>query len=173
MCTPAPASPRSPQSAGGAPASQSEDDPPPLPEFLRAALEEIYSDCDREIAGLGIGCWVHGECCDLERRDHVLFASSVEVAYVLEKHTERMEPSGRKCPFWVRGKCTERERRPLGCRTYFCDPRFRDALEAIHERRLRRIRKLAEAHGFPPDYGPFVAWIRRLRSQDRASGSPP
>ena len=77
-----------------------------------------------------------------------------------EKHPGGHDPASRLCPFWREGKCTERERRPLGCRTHFCDTRYRDQLEAIHERHLGRIRAIANEQSLPWDYGEFVKAIR-------------
>ncbi|MEM7236169.1 MAG: hypothetical protein AAF517_28655, partial [Planctomycetota bacterium] len=56
--------------------------------------------------------------------------------------------------------CVERERRPLGCRTYFCDPEYRDETEAVYEELHREIQSLAERYGIPYRYEPFVAALR-------------
>jgi Fe-S-cluster containining protein len=133
---------------------------PNFPRDARMELEAIYRDVDAATRSLGVGCWARGDCCDFDRCDHVLYASSVELAYVREKHPEAFPAHDALCPFWKEGKCTERERRPLGCRTYFCDRRYRNELEALHESHYRRIRDLAARLGLAWAYAPFVASLR-------------
>lgn len=135
--------------------------PERLPEAARIALEAIYRDVDSEVRSLGVGCWVRGDCCDFDRSDHRLFATSIEVLHVREKHPRPLGIEGKLCPFWKEGLCTERERRPLGCRTYFCDARHREPLQALHERCHVRLRRIAEAHGLRWSYEPFVTAVRR------------
>lgn len=132
----------------------------PLDPSLRDDLEALLRDLDREIASIGAGCWQHGACCDFERSGHVLFACELEIAYVREKHPTPFPPDSRLCPFWREGRCTERERRPLGCRTYFCDRRYRALFEALHEKYLALISCLARRAGLPRGYRPFVEALR-------------
>lgn len=135
---------------------------PSLPREVRQALEEMYLRVDREIERLGLVCAACGDCCDFEHQDHLLFATSLEVAYACEKppppQTLRSE---KHCPYWQGRLCTLRDRRPLGCRTYFCDARFREQLYEIHERYLADIRRIAERAGFPADYAPFPQSVRK------------
>ncbi len=132
-----------------------------LPAGAREALEAIYRRVDREIESTGVACWLRGRCCDFDTSEHVLFASSVELAHVREKHPERFEPGGTLCPFWKDGLCVERERRPLGCRTYHCDRGYRGRVEAIHERYHGEIRAFAERFDLAYLYEPFVPALRR------------
>lgn len=135
-----------------------------LPPALRDELEEAYRELDAEVRSLGVACWARGDCCDFERSDHRLYASTVEIAYVIEKRGNAIEAEGGRssklCPFWKEGKCTERERRPLGCRTYFCDRRYREPLEALYEKYHRRLQKLAERYALDWRYEPFVEAVR-------------
>jgi hypothetical protein len=126
----------------------------------REVLEAIYRDVDREILECGVRCERRGDCCDFRRRGHRLYASSLEIAYVKERHPAPFPSGNVLCPFWKGGACAERERRPLGCRTYFCDPRYRRQLEEIYERYHRRIRQACEGHAIPYRYEPFVAALR-------------
>ncbi len=139
---------------------------PPLPGPVRSEIESIYRDLEAEIRALGVGCWARGDCCDFERCDHKLYASSLEVAYVKEKHPKPFPLDGVLCPFWKEGKCTERERRPLGCRTHFCDRRYRTQLESLYEKHYRRIRGLAAKLEIPWSYRPFVNALRDARAED-------
>lgn len=140
-------------------------EPPTLSPRLRRALEAIYEELNSEVAALGVTCWVRGVCCDFERADHRLYASSLELAYVLEAHDGPLPFSGRLCPFWKEGQCTERERRPLGCRTYFCDERYRDRLEALYEKYYSRLKATAEKEGFDWSYGEFVEGLKDAREE--------
>jgi len=134
--------------------------PKRLSDAARAELEAIYARVDEAIRATGAVCILRGDCCDFPRQEHRLWASSVEIAWVREKHPSPFPPRDELCPFWKEGLCTERERRPLGCRTYFCDPRTRDATEAVYERFHEEIRALADRHGLPYRYEDFVAALR-------------
>lgn len=136
---------------------------PPIPDDLKRELEAVYAELSRDVDALGVGCWIRGDCCDFDRMDHRLYASSLEVAYVLEKHPEPLEDRGSLCPFWREGKCTERERRPLGCRTHFCDRRHRVQLEAMHERMYARLRSAAARSAYEWRYDLFVDALRACK----------
>lgn len=134
-----------------------------------AELEEIYRHVDREIQACGVVCWMRGVCCDFEKSDHVLYASSLELEYVRRAHPEAFAPGSSLCPFWKEGRCLERERRPLGCRAYHCDESFRDRTESLHEEALRRIQDLTRRAGVEWSYRPFVDSLRAPRG-DRDPG---
>ncbi|MEM8713472.1 MAG: hypothetical protein AAGG01_21210, partial [Planctomycetota bacterium] len=57
--------------------------------------------------------------------------------------------------------------RALGCRTYYCDPTLKDALEATHERLLGEIREIERDLDYPATYAPFPALLA-----DRGVGEP-
>ncbi len=133
---------------------------PTVPPEAFEALKKIYDDVDQEIQASGVACWVRGLCCDFEKTDHVLYASSLEIAYVREIHPEPFEGGSCLCPFWKDGRCDERTRRPLGCRTYFCDEKYRDQLEAIYEKYYRQITEVATQYSLEWSYQPFVKVMR-------------
>jgi Fe-S-cluster containining protein len=126
----------------------------------REALEALYREVDAEVASTRAVCWLRGDCCDFEHSEHVLYVSSLELAYVREGHPEPFAAGSVLCPFWKGDLCTERRRRPLGCRTYFCDPAFREELERIHEKYHARLKRIAEEHDLEYRYEPFVAVLR-------------
>ena len=134
-----------------------------LPRPLETRLRSLYQELDREVRSLGVGCWVRGDCCDFDRSEHRLYASTVELAYVKEKHAEVFPSDSALCPFWKEGKCTERERRPLGCRTYFCDTRYQEPLQELYEKYHHQISLLAREHGFHWHYQPFVSALRSAK----------
>jgi Fe-S-cluster containining protein len=152
--------------------------PEPLPPPLAAAIERLYAELDARVRALGVGCWVRGDCCDFERSEHRLYASTIEVAHVIAKHGSGLAADGapprdaaaaKLCPFWKAGKCTERERRPLGCRTYFCDPRFREPLAALYEEYHGRLRSLAREWRVPWEYAPFVSALRARGAEETSA----
>jgi Fe-S-cluster containining protein len=144
--------------------------PPGPTAFLE--LEKLYREVEREVLSLGVGCWARGDCCDFSRFDHKLMASSLEIAYVKEKHPGRLDAGSSLCPFWKAGKCTERERRPLGCRTFFCDRRYRGILEDLHAKYYLRLRQIARSHPCPWGYEPFVDAVCRPEGPCVGSGLP-
>ena len=131
----------------------------PSPEARAAAfaeLEALYEEVDEWVAGGRPVCLARGVCCRFEEAGHELWATALEADYCAARHPEppRPEAPGR-CAFHVEGRCTAREGRPLGCRTYFCDDRTTEPLQELHERMLGRIRELERRHGYAPTYAPF------------------
>ena len=116
---------------------------------------------DEELAPHVHLCEVRGVCCDFRSADHRLYASELEVRYALRLREARGEPVPRTddpllCPFWRGGLCTARDERPLGCRTYFCAPSWRERGEALHEHYHRKLQGITEDEGIPYRYGPWV-----------------
>ena len=132
-----------------------------LSETASRELAEIYARLDAAVAATGVRCFLRGHCCDFTKADHRLFASSVEIAYVREAHPAPFSPGSPLCPFWRDGLCHERERRPLGCRTYFCDEVRGGDAAALYERFHAEVRDLADRHGIEYRYEPFVDALRR------------
>lgn len=141
---------------------------------LLSAVRQVYQELDHELAPHQHLCLRRAVCCDFPRSDHVLFATDVEVHYLLDRHGPRPLPEtdARLCPFWQDGLCTARETRPLGCRTYFCDPSWRDRGPELHERYHRRLVRLGEQFGVPYRYAPWVERLRSLAALERASLDP-
>ena len=142
------------------------------PEMKAAAfarLEAVYAELESLLAAVRPVCIARGVCCHFEEADHVLFATALEADYAAAKHPVAPPPAaGGRCPYHVKGRCTAREGRPLGCRTYFCDTRFSDALEATHERFLTEIRRIERELDYPAVYAPFPELCR-----DRGIGLEP
>ena len=132
---------------------------------LRAAafarLKNLYAELEDLLSAVRPVCIARGVCCKFEEADHVLYATGLEADYALAKHPDPPEPEAEgRCPYHRGGKCSAREGRPLGCRTYYCDPTLRDALEATHERCLTEIRALERDLGYPARYAPFPEMLR-------------
>ncbi len=151
---------------------------------IRALYQELDDEIDRsassvlsEMANEGRTqsslCLLRGVCCDFRVADHRLYATGVEVAYALETRDVAAPEVGDDttlCPFWADGLCTARHERPVGCRTYFCDPRWQETGHALHEEYHRRVKEIGESAGFAYEYGSFVAMARA--STDGPSRAP-
>jgi len=131
-------------------------------------LAAIYAELDELLDAVRPVCLARGICCRFEEADHVLYSTGLEADHAAATLPEAPVPEAEgRCPYHVAGKCTAREARPLGCRTYFCDPSMQDALEATHERFLARIREVERSLGYPAVYAPFPALLA-----DRGVGQP-
>jgi Fe-S-cluster containining protein len=153
----------------------------PLSPAVRAALQAVYA---RVYSALGtqhgLPCWVPvaaacracGECCRFKPGGIILFASAVELAYlVAEAGARRLTPAARtlapsasdalwQCPYQQGDLCAARGARPLGCRTYFCDAAARGMGEGVYAEALRDLQQTA-AHREAWWYGPARAWFER------------
>jgi Fe-S-cluster containining protein len=133
----------------------------PLPdpaarERALAELEALLAELDAEVAALSPRCELSGRCCRFEEVDHVLYATGLEADLAAARHPAAPPPEAEgRCPYHVRGLCTAREGRPVGCRTYFCDERTTEPLQDLHERYLARVRAIEREHGIAPTYAPF------------------
>jgi Fe-S-cluster containining protein len=136
-------------------------------------LEQLYAEVERVVANSRAVCLARGVCCRFEEAGHELYATALEAEYALARHPERPAPEAPgRCPYHRSslerpgGTCTAREGRPLGCRTYFCDPGPGAALEVEHEAFLRRVREIEARHGLPAAYARFPELLER-----RAAGA--
>ena len=76
--------------------------------------------------------------------------------------------NGQSCPWQdVRGHCTARDARPLGCRVFFCDPSFETHAPELSETFLARLKQLARRHDWPWNYAPLHQHLRQARALGR------
>ena len=101
---------------------------------LPAGLANIYRAVDAEVQGLDATCMGGGVCCRFDIVDHRLYATTAEVAYLLAGGPPPQAAQPGRCPYQVGPRCTARERRPLGCRIYFCCPQAGEATHALYGR---------------------------------------
>jgi len=129
--------------------------PPPDPGVCFDDLLELYADLNREIAALALVCSQCGRCCNFVRNDYRLYASLPERALVAARHgTPRLTPDG-DCGFLRDGSCSIHPDRPLGCRTFFCDPAHKSREQDLYHEYQRRLRGMVERYGLEWEYGPF------------------
>lgn len=145
--------------------------PPGLdPDSFREGLRAVYRDLDAEVARLGPRCAISGRCCRFEEYGHTLFASAPEIALLLADAPPppRALDGGETCPWQdFRGRCTAREARPMGCRVYFCDPAYQEALPEIAEASITRLKHLVDDLGLPWDYAPLHRHLRLALAEGR------
>ena len=133
-----------------------------------AELGALYQRLDEEIARRRPICIVRGVCCEFEKVDHALYASLLETDYAAAHGEEFPDPSlPNSCRFHVEGLCRNRKGRPLGCRTYFCDPTFRKETEELHERYYKEVREICARNGYPWGYGLFVEQLKARAARIR------
>jgi HPt (histidine-containing phosphotransfer) domain-containing protein/Fe-S-cluster containining protein len=135
-------------------------------------LEALYADLEAELARARPLCRQSSRCCRFKEYGHQLWVTALELEWLKEGHPPRSGGEG-ACPFLEGGLCGARERRMLGCRIYFCDPAFKEAMGPIYETYHARLKGLHGRHGIPYRYGEFLAeWGRTCREAD-ALGSLP
>ncbi len=130
----------------------------PLERECSSELRELYAELDREVASYSPVCVLSGRCCRFLEFGHTLFVSTAEVDFLLAfaPAHERPLDQGATCPWQdSRGHCTARDARPLGCRTYYCDPSFEQESHDISERFIDRLKRLSAAHEIEWNYAPL------------------
>jgi Fe-S-cluster containining protein len=129
-----------------------------------ADLDLLLEELDLEVADMGARCWLSGDCCDFGAAGHRLYTSDIEARrFVRGVDVSDWDPNSGACPAWKDRRCTAREHRPLACRTYFCDPRFRDRVQELTERYVTRLKWLHEKHRMAWDYRDFLDHLARIR----------
>lgn len=133
---------------------------------LRAGLLQIYDELAQDLAQLAPVCDLSGRCCRFQEYGHRLYISRTEAELLLQ---DGLPPGATidddSCPFQKGQLCTAREKRPFGCRVYFCDPKYAGQAEIMSEKYLARLRKLHGETGTPWDYGELHLFLREAASQ--------
>jgi len=126
-----------------------------VPPTAFAELAGVYALLDARLAALSVVCRACGACCDFVRNDYRLYASRLERELVIRHHgLPRLSLDGR-CRFLHDGRCSIHPHRPLGCRTFFCDPAHKASEQHLYHTALRQIQDIADRHQIPWDYAPF------------------
>ncbi len=147
----------------------------------RAALEALYADVRDAIARRAPACWASGRCCNFAASGHRLYATGLEAAYALSPMAlgeavgqgssagplAATDASGAvlltlpqvaaarargDCPFLAANLCAIHDRKPLACRTFFCDRTARAWQEDLTERSMSRLRAIHDEHAIPYRY---------------------
>ncbi len=132
------------------------------------ALREFYERVDAHVASHSPRCEMSGRCCDFPRSEHELFCSDMETDYAVAAAGGAVpEAASGQCPWYVDGLCKLRDGRPLGCRLYFCDPDWDEAMTDAYERFHGELRALHERWGVPYSYRRFVEATAEWREAAR------
>ncbi len=129
--------------------------------YLPAAgerLGRLYAGLEARLAELGFECAACGQCCHFDEQEHILFASRLEIDHLLAAGGPPGPPArpGR-CPYQVEERCRAGQRRPLGCRLYYCRTREpAQQIEELAELAHGRLKALHEEFGLRWDYRPFL-----------------
>jgi hypothetical protein len=122
----------------------------------RADLLALYAEVDAAIVAANPRCEASGRCCRFVEFDHTLFLTSFEAELLFEPGIPAeaaLDPG--LCPYQVHGLCTARDRRPTGCRVYFCDPAWQELMPMAAEEAIARLKVLHQRHGRGWDYRPL------------------
>jgi hypothetical protein len=145
------------------------------PDGFRAELRGLYEELEAEIRRLGPVCELSGRCCRFAEYGHTLFVSAPEAALLVSDAPPTVRPldDGETCPWQdAEGRCTARDARPLGCRLYFCDPAFQEALPALGESFVSRLKMLVDRLDLPWDYAPLHKHLREAEAAGRLAQLP-
>jgi hypothetical protein len=126
-----------------------------------AELEALYARVSDLLAQERPVCQMSGVCCDFPNTDHELWSSGLEVDYARATAggaVPRVD-SG-LCPWHVDGVCAHRTGRPLGCRLYFCDPKWADRMPEVYELFHAELKALHDRFGLDYTYQRFVDAVR-------------
>lgn len=135
----------------------------------------FFAEADRAIAEQPATCWNRGECCRFGEFGHRLYVTTLEAAYYLARAGSPPPVDGDACPHAFEGKCHARDRRPLGCRIFYCDPAAQSWQGPMTERMLATLRELHGQLDVPYQYADWVTMLQALRpgeqgDPDRATG---
>ena len=121
-------------------------------------LRKLLAEAQEEVLRLEIPCRACGACCDFSAMDHRLFVSAAELALLAEVRPPN-PPARLRCPYQHENLCMARDRRPLGCRVFYCNPASREPLHDLYERYHQRIATLHQEAGVPYVYAEMTGWL--------------
>jgi Fe-S-cluster containining protein len=129
-------------------------------------IVKVYNKLDIELARINPGCDACGTCCHLDTFGHELYASAIEVNYILiNVKVPPFDPNQSICPFLTEKKCTIREYRTLGCRVFFCNPHYKDTLQEIYNKYYKMIKDIAVGNQIEWHYAPMIKLLTTRENQ--------
>jgi Fe-S-cluster containining protein len=142
------------------------------------AVGRLYDELTRAVAERKPVCSASGRCCKFEAFGHRMYVSTIEVArFVADLEAAGGAPGdnawdGTGCPFQVEGLCGVHTVRPLGCRTFFCDPTSTAWQHELYERHHAELRELHDRLDVPYQYVEWRAALAELGLAPRAGRLP-
>ena len=147
-------------------------------EEWRIIIQEFLASAEHRITTYSPRCEISGRCCRFKEYDHTLFLSQVEADILLkdglpeasktsveENGEENLAVSPDTCPFQINGLCTAREKRPLGCRTFFCDPQYQDTMPVVTEELLTELKELHLKYDRTWSYAPLYTYLNSYQQK--------
>src|SRR4051812_48615129 len=133
-----------------------------------AVVDRLYGELAQAVAARQPVCSASGRCCRFEAYGHRMYVSTIELAkFVHDLQATAAGGSagdsawdGTGCPFQIDGLCSVHAIRPLGCRTFYCDPSSTEWQNQLYERHHAELRALHDELGIPYRY---VEWREALR----------
>jgi len=136
---------------------------------LICLMNDLYQRIDRQIGTVQNTCKACKRCCDFGVSGLNLFVTNVELAYFLTTVGPVPEITGARCPFLDdNAGCTTRTARPIGCRTFFCEPAPGYDQGTLYEQALGEIKTFIRNNNLPYFY---MEWIQALKSIPRVEFS--
>ncbi|QDU62548.1 hypothetical protein Pan216_34150 [Planctomycetes bacterium Pan216] len=141
--------------------------------WWREKLISLYESIDEQISEAGPRCEASGKCCRFKEFDHTLFLTEPEAELLLEPGLPPGPHDGTiGCPYQVGGLCTARERRPVACRTFFCDPSFEEKMVTMTEDSIGRLKAWHRESGRAWTYRPLAYFLGDQRAPQERSSLP-
>lgn len=128
---------------------------------LYQKLEQIYSELDSDLKKIDNPCTGCGMCCNFEKAEHRLYICSLEFLYLEDKYSKIITEAD-ICPFLVNSQCSVRDRRMIGCRTYFRlhSEKDRQHAESLYEIYLKKLKKLYLEEKITWEYRDFMGYLK-------------
>jgi len=135
-------------------------------------LDAIYTMIADQVTARSPVCVASGRCCNFESYGHRLYVTGLEAAWCVRRLADDSPPltidsvlaakARGGCPFQVGTLCGVHTIKPVGCRTYFCDPTSQTWQENLTERAHEMVRGLHRSSGAPYRYMEWralLAWF--------------
>ena len=139
---------------------------------VSARLEAIYAMIADQVAARTPACVASGRCCNFESYGHRLYVTGLEAAWCVHRLGDGSPPltpgsvedavARGGCPFQVGGLCGVHEIKPVGCRTFFCDPTAQAWQEDLTERAHGMVREAHQRAGVAYRYMEWRALLERF-----------
>ncbi len=129
-------------------------------------LSLIYDRVTTHINKQNLICNMRGVCCDFYKTDHRLYATKLEIDYMLFCSSKPIGVAPKKCPWFLDGRCNARQGRVLGCRAYFCTNE--GASSEIYELFYQEIKALHKKWHIEYLYVPVFKYLSEREQHDES-----
>lgn len=138
-----------------------------------AEIRAVHAACAAQVAQERPLCIASGQCCRFEAYGHRLHVTGLEAAWSLRQLGAapamadlRAAVQRGDCPFLHGSQCGAHAARPVGCRTFYCDPAAQIWQQDLSERLHGRIRALHDALDIPYRYGDWRTMLAYFADQE-------